>query len=77
VEVARLTQEQAEQVSFVALVQKEVIEGWTDADYADMEVYRAIAQTEISFTITILPLPDIHTELEGRKSKAKERLEAS
>ena len=42
-EVARLTQEQAEQVSFAALVQKEVIESWTDADYADMEVDRAVA----------------------------------
>jgi len=43
VEVARLTQEQAEQVSFPALVQKKVIEGWTDVDYADMEVDRAVA----------------------------------
>lgn len=77
VEVARLTQEQAEQVSFAALVQKEVIEGWTDADYADMEVDRAVAQTELGFTTTILPLADIHTESERRKSKAKERLEAS
>jgi len=48
-EVARLTQEQAEQVSFPALVQKEVIEGWTDPDYADMEVDRAVAQTELGF----------------------------
>jgi len=76
-EVARLTQEQAEQVLFAALVQKEVIEGWTDADYADMEGDRAVAQTELGFTTTILPLADIHTELERRKSKAKERLEAS
>jgi len=59
------------------LVQKEVIEGWTDADYADMEVDRAVAQTELGFTTTILPLADIHTESEQRKSKAKERLEAS
>jgi len=29
------------------------------------------------FTTTILPLADIHTESECRKSKAKERLEAS
>jgi len=77
VEVAHLTQEQAEQVSFAALVQKEVIEGWTDADYVDMEVDRAVAQTELGFTTTILPLVDIHTESERRKSKAKERLEAS
>jgi len=77
VEVARLTQEQAEQVSFVALVQKEVIEGWTDADYSDMEVDRAIAQTELGFTTTILPLADTHTQSGRRKSKAKERLEAS
>jgi len=77
VEVARLTQEQVEQVSFAALVQKEVIEGWTDADYPDMEVDRAVAQTELGFTMTILPLADIQTELEQRKSKAKERLEAS
>ena len=76
-EVARLTQEQAEQVSFAALVQQEVIEGWTDADYADMEVDMAVAQTELGFTTTILPLADIHTESERRKSKAKERLEAS
>jgi len=77
VEVARITQEQAEQVSFTALVQKEVIEGWIDADYADMEVHRAIAQTELGFTTTILSLVDIHMESEWRKSKAKERLEAS
>jgi len=32
VEVGRLTQEQEEQVSFAALIQKEVIEGWTGAD---------------------------------------------
>jgi len=77
VKVARLTQEQAEQVSFVALVQKEVIEDWTDADYADMEDDRAVAQTELGFITTILPLADIHTESDRRKSKAKERLEAS
>jgi len=77
VEVAWLTKEQGEQVSFLALVQKEVIEGWIDADYADREVDRAIAQTEVGFTTTILPLADIHMESEGRKSKAKERLEAS
>jgi len=77
VEVARLTQEQAEQVSLAALVQKEVIEGWTDADYTDMEVDRAIVQTELGLPTTILPLADIHTESEGRKSKPKERLEAS
>ncbi|KAF8432613.1 hypothetical protein BGX38DRAFT_1146359 [Terfezia claveryi] len=33
-EVARLTQEQTEQISFVAQVQKEVIEAWTDEEYA-------------------------------------------
>jgi len=77
VEVVWLTQEQAEQVSFPVLVQKEVTEGWTDAEYADMGVDRAVAQTELGFTMTILPLPDIHTESERRKSKAKERLEAS
>jgi len=77
VEVARLTPEQAEQVSFAGLVQKEVIEGWTDADYIHMEVDRAVAETELGFTMTILPLADIHTESERRKSKAKERLEAS
>jgi len=77
VEVARLTQEQAEQISFTALVQKEVIEGWTDADYAEMEVYRAAADAEFSFTTTIIPLADVHTESERRKSKAKERLEAA
>jgi len=47
------------------MVQKEVIEGWTDADYADMEVSKAIAQIELSFTTTILPLVDIHTESSG------------
>jgi len=77
VEVAWLTQEQAELVSFSALVQKEVIEGWTDANYADIEINRAIAQTELGFTMTILPLTDIHTESQGRKSKPKQRLEAS
>jgi len=77
VEVVQLTEEQAEQVSFAGLVQKEVIESWTDADYADMEVDRAIAQTEVGFTMTILPLADIQTESEQSKSKAKERLEAS
>jgi len=77
VEVAWLTQEQAEQVLLSTLVQKEVIEGWTDADYADMEVDRAVAQTELGLTTTILPLADIHTESERRKYKIKERLEAS
>ena len=77
VEIARLTQKQEEQISFAALVHKEVIEGWTDTDYADIEVDRAVAQTELGFTTTILPLADIHTESEGRKSKEKDRLGAS
>jgi len=42
-----------------------------------MELERAVAQTELGFTTTILPLADIHTESERRKSKAKQRLEAS
>ncbi|RPB18286.1 hypothetical protein L211DRAFT_854263 [Terfezia boudieri ATCC MYA-4762] len=76
-EVAKLTQEQAEQISFAAQVQKEVIEGWTDEDYAEIQVDRATADTALSFTSTILLLADIHTESERRKGKAKERLEAT
>jgi len=48
-------QEPAEQTSFAAQVQKEVIEAWADADYAEMEVDRATADTELGFTMTILP----------------------
>jgi len=77
VEVARLTQEQQEQISFAAQVQKEVIEAWTDADYADMGVDRTTADTELGFTTTLLPLADLHAETEKRKARAKERLEAT
>ena len=76
-EVARLTQEQNEKIAFTAQAQKEVIEGQTDEDYAEMEVDRDTANTELSFTTTILPLADIHTESEWRKAKSKNRLEAT
>ncbi|KAF8432285.1 hypothetical protein BGX38DRAFT_1146449 [Terfezia claveryi] len=76
-EVAKLTQEQAEQISFAAQVQKEVIDAWTDEDYREMQVDRVTADVELGFTSTILPLADIHTESERRKGKAKERLEAT
>ncbi|RPB19907.1 hypothetical protein L211DRAFT_852782 [Terfezia boudieri ATCC MYA-4762] len=69
-EVAKLTQKQAEQISFVAQVQKEVIEGWTDKDYAEMQVDRATADAALGFTSTILLLADIHTESE-RKARGK------
>ena len=72
VEVARLTQEQAEQVSFAAQVQKEMIENWTDSDYAEMEVDKDIADTELGFTSIILPMAKV--ESEWRKAKAKDRL---
>jgi len=75
--IARLAQEQAEQILFTAVVQKELIEGWTDADYAEMEVDRAVAYNELGFTTTSIPLVDVHAESEQRKSKAKERLEAA
>ena len=42
-----------------------------------MEVDRAVAQTELGFNITRLPLAEIHMESERRKSKVKQRLEAS
>jgi len=77
VEVARLTQEQQEQISFAAQVQKEVIEAWTDANYADMGVDRTTANTELGFTTTLLPLADLHAETEKRKARAKKRLEAT
>jgi len=77
VEVARLTQEQQEQISFAAQVQKEVIEAWTNADYADMEVDCTTADTELGFTTTLLSLADLHAETEKRKARAKERLEAT
>ncbi|RPB20340.1 hypothetical protein L211DRAFT_852373 [Terfezia boudieri ATCC MYA-4762] len=59
------------------VLEKEVIEGWTDEGYAEMQVDRATADAALSFTSTILPLADIHTESERRKGKAKERLEAT
>jgi len=77
VEVARLTQEQQEQMSFAAQVQKEVIEAWTDADYVDMGVDCTTADIELGFTTTLLPLADLHAETEKRKARAKERLEAT
>jgi len=77
VEIARVTQDQQEQVSFTAQVQKEVIEAWADADYDEMGVDRITADTELGFTTTILLLADLHTETEKRKAKAKERLEAT
>jgi len=77
VEVARLMQEQQEQISFAAQVQKEVIETWTNADYADMGVDRTTADTELGFTTTLLPLVDLHAETEKRKARAKKRLEAT
>jgi len=43
VEVVWLTQEQAEWVSFIRLFQQVIIEGWTPADYTDMEVDRTVA----------------------------------
>ncbi|KAF8426529.1 hypothetical protein BGX38DRAFT_1278928 [Terfezia claveryi] len=76
-EVARLTQEQTEQISFAAQVQKEVIEAWTDEDYAAMQVDRVTADAKLGFTSIILPLADIHSESERRKGKAKDRLEAT
>ncbi|KAF8441933.1 hypothetical protein BGX38DRAFT_1272512 [Terfezia claveryi] len=66
-EVARLTQEQTEQISFAAQVQKEVIEAWTDEDYAAMQVDRVTADAKLGFTSIILPLADIHSESERRK----------
>jgi len=77
IEVARLMQKQQEQISFATQVQKEVIETWTDADYADMGVDRTTADTELSFTTTLLPLADLHTKTKKRKARAKERLEAT
>jgi len=77
IEVARLMQEQQEQISFAAQVQKEVIEAWTDADYADMGVDCTTADTELGFTTTLLPLADLHAETEKRKATAKERLEVT
>ena len=77
VEISRLTQDQQEQISFAAQVQKEVIEAWTDEDYDDMGVDRLTADTELGFSTMILPLAELHTKTETRKAKAKERLEAT
>ncbi|KAF8415940.1 hypothetical protein EV426DRAFT_709982 [Tirmania nivea] len=76
-EIAWLTQEKAEIISFAAQVQKEVIESWTDEDYTDMKVDRVTANAKLGFYTTILPLADIYTESERRKERAKERLEAT
>jgi hypothetical protein len=77
VEFAHLIQERSEQDMFMAQVQKEVIESWTDDDYAEMGVDRNKADTELGFTTTLLPLADLHSESEKRKTKARERLEAT
>jgi len=77
VEVARLMQEQQEQITFAAQVQKKVIEAWTDADYADMGVDCSTADTELGFCTTLFPLADLHAETEKRKARAKARLEAT
>jgi hypothetical protein len=77
VEFAHLIQERSEQDMFMAQVQKEVVEGWSDDDYAEMGVDRNTADTELGFTTTVLPLADLHSESEKRKTKARERLEAT
>jgi len=77
VELAYLIQERSEQDMFMAQVQKEVVEGWSDDDYAEMGVDRNTADTELGFTTMVLPLADLHSESEKRKTKARERLEAT
>ena len=38
---------------------------------------RVIENAEVGFTMTIIPLADVYTESERRKSKPRERLEAA
>ena len=77
VDISKLTQDQQEQISFAAQVQKDVIEAWTDEDYNEMGVDRLTADTELGFSTMILLLAELHTKTETRKVKAKESLEAT
>jgi len=77
VEISRRTQDQQEQISFATQVQNEVIEACTDEDRDDIGVDRLTADTELGFSTMISPQADLHTKTEMKKSKAKERLEAT
>ena len=77
VEIGQMTQEKTEQMSFIAQVQKEVIENWADDDLVEMQVDRATAYAQTGFITTILPMASIYTESELRKGSSKSRLEAT
>ena len=56
-------------------MQKEIIDSWTDDDYKKMGTDRAVVETELNYSGTILPLAEIYTKTEKRKAKARGSLE--
>jgi len=74
-EVARITQEQAEKVALAAQIVKEWVEAWTDEDLKEMGASRKAVETDLAFSTTIIPLSQYYTQSERRKRNAKARIE--
>ena len=66
-EISRIAEEHTEKVAFAALVQKEIIDSWTDDDYKEMGINKAQVETELNYS-SVLPLADIYT---NRKKEGK------
>ena len=76
-EISRIAEEHTEKVAYAGLVQKEVIDSWTDDDYEEMGITKAQVETELNYSSVILPLAEIYTKTEQRKAKARGRLEVA
>ena len=74
-EMARISQEQAEKVALAAQIVKEWVEEWTDEDLAKMKATREAVETDLAYSTTIIPLSEFHSASERRKAFKKARIE--
>ena len=74
-EVSKQIEQFTEKVAFAAQIQKEIIDAWTDEDYAAMDTTREDVREVVKYVEVITPLSIYSEKSERRKARARERLE--
>ena len=74
-EVSKQIEQFIEKVAFAAHIQKEIIDAWTEEDYAAMHTTREDVLEVVKYVEGITPLSIYSEKSERRKARARERLE--
>lgn len=73
-EFNRIVLNDQERATYLASIQKEVVESWTEDDLKDMKITREQMENELQFTSRIVPLAEEYSKSVARKKSACERL---